>query len=114
MNWDVDLTKVVIPLIHIVGNLGAGLLIEKNILLKLRKASNKTKLKEDDIIINSFRGITAKEIMQNTEGGIKNFEPFIRYHTFGELGITILRGRELVSQYLIKHEFIKALHMQFH
>lgn len=59
---------------------------------------------------------TAKEIMIHTEGGIKNFEPFIRYHTFGEAGIkftTILRGEEFVSQYLIKHEFIKALHMQF-
>ncbi len=59
---------------------------------------------------------TAKEIMAKTEGGIKNFEPFIRYHTFGEAGIkftTILRGEEFVSQYLIKHEFIKALHKQF-
>lgn len=59
---------------------------------------------------------TAREIMLHTEGGIKNFEPFIRYHTFGEAGIrftTILRGQEFVSQYLIKHEFIKALHMQF-
>lgn len=59
---------------------------------------------------------TAKSIMNHTEGGIKNFEPFIRYHTFGESGIkftTILRGQEFVSQYLIKHEFIKALHMQF-
>lgn len=59
---------------------------------------------------------TAKNIMEHTEGGIKNFEPFIRYHTFGESGIkftTILRGQEFVSQYLIKHEFIKALHIQF-
>jgi small-conductance mechanosensitive channel len=57
MNWDVDLTNVVIPLIYIVGSLGAGLLIKKIILLRLRKASNKTKWKGDDIIINSFRGI---------------------------------------------------------
>lgn len=59
---------------------------------------------------------TAREIMQHTEGGIESFEPFIRYHTFGESGIkftTILRGQEFVSQYLIKHEFIKALHKQF-
>jgi small-conductance mechanosensitive channel len=59
---------------------------------------------------------TAKEIMEKTEGGIKNFEPFIRYHSFGEAGIkftTILRGEEFVSQYLIKHEFIKALHKRF-
>lgn len=59
---------------------------------------------------------TAKQVMQHTEGGIKNFEPFIRYHTFGDSSIkftTILRGQEFVSQYLIKHEFIKALHLQY-
>jgi small-conductance mechanosensitive channel len=59
---------------------------------------------------------TAKQILENTEGGVKNFEPFIRYHSFGESGIkftTILRGEDFVSQYLIKHEFIKALHIQY-
>ena len=59
---------------------------------------------------------TAKEIMQHTEGGVKDFEPFIRYNAFGDSGIkftVIMRGQEFVSQYLIKHEFIKALHLQY-
>ena len=59
---------------------------------------------------------TAKEVMEKTEGGVKDFDPFIRYHTFGESGIkftTILRGQEFVSQYLIKHDFIKALYKNF-
>lgn len=59
---------------------------------------------------------TAKDILQKTEGGVKTFEPFIRYHTFADSSInftTILRAQEFVNQYLIKHEFIKALHQQF-
>ncbi len=56
---------------------------------------------------------TVKKVMQNTEGGVKNFEPFIRYNTFGDSSIdfsVILRVRSFVDQYLVKHEFVKALH----
>ncbi|MEW6468662.1 MAG: mechanosensitive ion channel domain-containing protein [Bacteroidota bacterium] len=59
---------------------------------------------------------TAKDVLQKTEGGVKAFEPFIRYHTFADSSInftTILRVQEFVNQYLVKHEFIKALHQQF-
>jgi hypothetical protein len=41
---------------------------------------------------------------------------FIRYHTFGDSRITftvILRAKEFVDQYLIKHEFVKRLHARF-
>lgn len=58
----------------------------------------------------------AKEIMQETPGGIPDFEPFIRYHAFGDSNIqftVILRAREFVDQYLIKHEFIKRLHGRY-
>jgi small-conductance mechanosensitive channel len=58
----------------------------------------------------------AKEVMRKVEGGISDFEPFIRYNTFGDssIGFTvILRGREYVDQYLIKHEFIKRLHQRY-
>lgn len=58
----------------------------------------------------------AKEIMQEIQGGIPEFEPFIRYHTFGDFSINftvILRAREFVDQYLIKHEFIKRLHERY-
>jgi small-conductance mechanosensitive channel len=58
----------------------------------------------------------AKAIMCEVQGGIPSFDPFIRYHTFGDSGIhftVIMRGKEFVDQHLIKHEFIKRLHERF-
>lgn len=58
----------------------------------------------------------AKEVLQESSGGVKNFQPFIRYHTFGESGIhfsVVLRAKEFADQYLIKHEFIKRLHKRY-
>jgi small-conductance mechanosensitive channel len=55
-------------------------------------------------------------VMREVEGGVPGFTPFIRYHTFGDSSIrftVILRGRDYVSQYLIKHEFIKRLHERY-
>ena len=52
----------------------------------------------------------AREVMEKIQGGVSEFEPFIRYHTFGDSSINfsvILRTREFVNQYIIKHEFIK-------
>jgi small-conductance mechanosensitive channel len=57
-----------------------------------------------------------REIMREVEGGVPEFEPFIRYHTFGDssIGFTvILRTKEVVGQYLVKHEFIKRLHRRY-
>lgn len=57
-----------------------------------------------------------RSVMAEVPGGVPEFEPFIRYHTFGESSIdftVILRAREFVGQYLIKHEFIKRLHARF-
>ncbi|HQQ95331.1 MAG TPA: mechanosensitive ion channel family protein [Bacteroidia bacterium] len=58
----------------------------------------------------------AKKVMTTTKGAVKTHEPFIRYHTFADSGIqfsVILRGDEYSSQFLIKHEFIKALHTAY-
>ncbi len=58
----------------------------------------------------------AREVMKEVSGGIPAFEPFIRYHSFCDSGVkftTILRAREFVDQYLIKHEFIKKLHERY-
>lgn len=55
---------------------------------------------------------TARTVQKNVEGGVVNHEPFIRYHTFGDSAIrfsVILRGKEFTDQYLIKHEFLKAI-----
>jgi small-conductance mechanosensitive channel len=57
-----------------------------------------------------------KEVMKQVSGGVPEFEPFIRYNNFGDFSINftvILRGREFVDQYLIKHEFIKKLHTRY-
>lgn len=58
----------------------------------------------------------AREVMREVSGGIKDFEPFIRYHTFKDFSINftvIMRCREFVDNYLIKHEFIKRLHKRY-
>jgi small-conductance mechanosensitive channel len=58
----------------------------------------------------------AKEVLQQVEGGVKEFEPFIRYHTFSDFSINftvILRAKEYVHKYLITHEFIKRLHRRY-
>ena len=57
-----------------------------------------------------------RDVMAGVPGGVAGFEPFIRYHTFGESSIdftVILRAKEFVDQYLVKHEFIKRLHARF-
>ena len=58
----------------------------------------------------------AREVMKNMAGGVTEFEPFIRYHTFDDSSINftvILRAREFVDQYLVKHEFVKRLHERY-
>ena len=58
----------------------------------------------------------AREVMREVPGGVPGFEPFIRYHTFNASSIdfsVILRAKEFVDQYLIKHEFIKRLHVRY-
>jgi len=58
----------------------------------------------------------AKETLKNVPGGVGEFDPFIRYHTFDDFSINftvILRAKEFVDNYLIKHEFIKNLHKRY-
>ena len=58
----------------------------------------------------------AKEVLQAVPGGVPTFDPFIRYHTFGDSSINftvILRAQEYVDQYLLKHEFIKRLYTRY-
>jgi small-conductance mechanosensitive channel len=57
-----------------------------------------------------------REVMAEVPGGVAEFEPFIRYHTFADSSVNftvILRAKEFVDQYLIKHEFVKRLHTRF-
>jgi hypothetical protein len=57
-----------------------------------------------------------RQVMTEVCSGVPEFEPFIRDHTFGDSSVnftTILRAREFVDQYLVKHEFVKRLHQRF-
>jgi len=59
---------------------------------------------------------TAREIMVSVEGGVPSFEPFVRYHAFGDSSINftvVLRAKEFADQYVIRHEFIKRLHRRY-
>jgi small-conductance mechanosensitive channel len=63
------------------------------------------------VVVEVGRGV-----MREIAGGVPEFEPFVRYHTFGDSSINftvILRAKEFVDQYLIKHEFVKRLHARF-
>jgi len=58
----------------------------------------------------------AKEILQETEGGVSSFEPLVRYNSFAESSINfnvILRVKTVTDQYLIRHQFIKRLHSRY-
>ena len=58
----------------------------------------------------------AKEVMMEVPGGVPGFEPCIRYGGFGDFSVNftvMLRAKEFVDQYLIKHEFIKRLHERY-
>lgn len=58
----------------------------------------------------------AREVMRQVPGGIPDYEPFIRYHTFADFSINftvILRVKEFSDQYLVKHEFVKRLQKRY-
>ena len=57
-----------------------------------------------------------KRVLEKVTGGVPEFEPFIRYHTFSDFSINftvILRVKEFVDKYLITHEFVKELHKRY-
>jgi small-conductance mechanosensitive channel len=59
---------------------------------------------------------TAREIQQTVSGADEAFEPFIRFHTFGDSAVSftvILRVKEFVDRYLVTHEFMKRLHRRY-
>lgn len=58
----------------------------------------------------------AKEVLERTEGSIKDFSPFVRYTLFGENGISLrvyLKVAEFNHQIAVTSEFIKALHERY-
>ena len=58
----------------------------------------------------------ARQVTREVQGGEAEFEPLIRYHTFADFSINfsvILRVKEFVNKYVVRHEFIKALHKRY-
>lgn len=59
---------------------------------------------------------TAKQLLQSSMLSVAAFEPVVRFHTFADSGINfsvVLRAKEFPNQFLLKHEFIKAIHERF-
>ena len=58
----------------------------------------------------------AREVSQRVEGADKNFEPQVRFHTFGASSIDFnltLRYHDYGAQFLAQHELVKALHKRY-
>ena len=58
----------------------------------------------------------AKEVQKEVEGAVPDFEPFIRYTAFGDFSINfnvILRAKDVPSQHVLRHEFIKRLKRRY-
>ena len=54
--------------------------------------------------------------MREVPGGVPEFSPFVRFHTFADSSINfsvIMRAKEFVDQFLVKHEFVKRLHSRY-
>jgi small-conductance mechanosensitive channel len=57
-----------------------------------------------------------QEVMQEVKGAVPEYEPTVRYNTFGDSGISFnvgLRATDISAQALIIHQFIKRLHSRF-
>ncbi|MCB1007618.1 MAG: mechanosensitive ion channel family protein [Acidobacteria bacterium] len=58
----------------------------------------------------------AREVLQTVEGGVPEFEPLVRFHTFGDSSINfnvILRARHVADRFLPIHEFVKRVKARF-
>lgn len=58
----------------------------------------------------------AKEVLREIPGGVPDFDPFIRYNSFADSGISfnvILRIKNITDQHIIRHELIKRLHERY-
>ena len=54
----------------------------------------------------------AREVMKDVDGGIKAFEPVLRFNNLGDFSIqlnVVLRAKDLGASHFVKHEFIKRL-----
>jgi small-conductance mechanosensitive channel len=58
----------------------------------------------------------AREVQQSVEGAVSEFEPLVRFHTFGDSSISfnvILRARHTADRFVPVHEFVKRVKARF-
>ena len=58
----------------------------------------------------------ARKIQSEVKGAVSEFEPILRYNSFSDFSINFnirLQARSFDATYLVKHEFIKALHERY-
>ncbi|MFZ8803984.1 MAG: mechanosensitive ion channel family protein, partial [Candidatus Calescibacterium sp.] len=58
----------------------------------------------------------AKEVLKEVDGGVPEFEPLVRFHTFGDFSVNftvVLRAKEFNYRSFLIHEFIKRLHERY-
>ena len=58
----------------------------------------------------------ASQVTQDCSEAIHDFEPLLRWRAFGDSNIdfiVILKGVNRVAHFVVRHEFIKALHKRF-
>ena len=59
---------------------------------------------------------TAKEIQEEMPETVTGYEPVLRYHTFDDFSINfivLLRVKEFIERYKVRHEFMKRLHVKY-
>lgn len=58
----------------------------------------------------------AREVMLDVEGGVPEYEPVVRFNSFGDSAINfnaVLRASEFGKQFVLKSEFVKRLHQRY-
>ena len=58
----------------------------------------------------------AKKVLAQSEGGVKEFEPFVRFYNFGDSSIDLrvfVRVEEYADQFVITSELIKRIHTRY-
>jgi len=84
---------------------------EQSALVQVGVSYNSDLAKVEQVTID-----VAREVLREVKGGVAEFEPYIRYHTFGDSSINfsvILRVLEYVDRYPVTHEFVKRLHRRY-
>lgn len=58
----------------------------------------------------------AREVLRDVPGGVKGFEPLVRFTELGDFSINlnvVLRSQDMGSSHLVRHELIKRLQKRF-